>query len=203
MIKILEEPIMMNNEITKENFDIEELEDFEVNEEITYLVCALGYNEDDDCTDCEVYLKDFADPDEAIAYAKTVDLATILQFAAEQKQDISDMAYFSLEVETVVECEDPEDGTENIDTVYQRELWIDGEYGSVEDAEPTIFIYNKDYELLEDGTLKVRRELLKDYNKNDRVKLCFAEEDSCSLTYKIISKVEYTDGDYYHLDFIC
>lgn len=115
---------MLNNEAIKENFDVEEIEDFEVNEEVTYLVCALGYDEDDECTDCEVYLKEFEDPDEAIVYAKTVDLAAILQYAVEQKADISETAYFSLEVETVVECEDPEDGTENIDTVYQRDIWI-------------------------------------------------------------------------------
>jgi hypothetical protein len=114
---------MLNNE---EIFDVEELEDFEVNDEVTYLVCALGYNEDAECTDCEVYLKEFEDPAEAIAYARTVDLVTILQYAAEQKADISETAYFSLDVETVVACEDPEDGTENIDTVYQRDVWIDG-----------------------------------------------------------------------------
>jgi hypothetical protein len=124
MIKILEEIIMLNNEVIKEAFDVEELEDFEANEEVTYLVCALGYDEDDESTDCEVYLEEFEDPDEAIAYAKTVNLETILQYAAEQKADISETAHFSLEIETVVECEDPEDGTENIDTVYQRDLWI-------------------------------------------------------------------------------
>ena len=117
---------MLNNEAIKENFDVEEIEDFEVNEEITYLVAALGYDENDEPTDCEVYLKEFDDPDEAIAYAKTIDLATILQVGVEQSQTIEDTAYFSLEVETVVECEDPEDGTENIDTVYQRDIWIDG-----------------------------------------------------------------------------
>ena len=114
----------MLNENVKDNFDIEELEDFEANEEITYLVCALGYDEDDEPTDCEVYLKEFADPDEAIAFAKEVDLAVLLQFAAEQKADITETAYFSLEVETVVECEDPEDGTENIDTIWEAQIDI-------------------------------------------------------------------------------
>ena len=106
------------------DFDIEELEDFEVNEEITYLVCALGYNENDDCTDCEVYLEEFEDPAEAIAYAKTVNLEKLLQKAVEQKADISETAYFSLEVETVVACEDPEDGTENIDTIWETQIDI-------------------------------------------------------------------------------
>ena len=113
----------MMNENTKENFDVEELEDFEANEEVTYLVCALGYNEDDDCTDCEVYLGEFELPDEAISFAKTVDLATILHYAAEQSAAaITETAYFSLEVETVVECEDPEDGTENIDTIWETQI---------------------------------------------------------------------------------
>ena len=106
------------------DFDIEELADFEANEEVTYLVCALGYNEDDEPTDCEVYLEEFEDPAEAIAFAKTVDLAKILQYAVEQKADISETAYFNLEVETVVECEDPEDGTENIDTIWETQINI-------------------------------------------------------------------------------
>jgi len=115
---------MLNNETIQENFDVEEIEDFEANEEITYLVCALGYDEDDECTDCEVYLEEFEDPAEAIAFAKGVDLAAILQYAADQKADISETAYFNLEVETVVECEDPEDGTENIDTIWETQINI-------------------------------------------------------------------------------
>ena len=115
----------MLNENIKENFDVEEIEDFEANEEVTYLVCALGYSEDDEPTDCEVYLKEFEDPAEAITFAKTVDLATILQYAAEQNAvDLSETAYFNLEVETVVECEDPEDGTENIDTIWETQIDI-------------------------------------------------------------------------------
>jgi hypothetical protein len=108
-----------------EKFDIEELEDFEANEEITYLVCALGYNKEDECIDCEVYFEEFADPAEAIAFAKTVDLEVLLQYAAEQGADISETSYFSLEVETVVECEDTEDGTENIDTIWETQINID------------------------------------------------------------------------------
>ena len=113
---------MMNEKML--DLDIEELEDFEANEEVTYLVCALGYNEDDEPTDCEVYLEEFELPDEAIAFAKTVDLEKLLQYAAEQKADISETTYFSLEVETVVECEDPEDGTENIDTIWETQINI-------------------------------------------------------------------------------
>lgn len=113
----------MNTDITKD-FDVEELEDFDPNEEVTYLVCALGYDENDEPTDCEVYLGEFEDPAEAIAFAKEVDLLVVCCAAVEQKADISETAYFNLEVETVVECEDPEDGTENIDTIWETQINI-------------------------------------------------------------------------------
>ena len=113
---------MLNENINE--FDIEELEDFDPNEEVTYLVCALGYNEDDDCTDCEVYFEEFEDPAEAIAYAKTIDLEKLLQTAAEQKADISETAYFNLEVETVVPFDDLDEGTENIDTIWEMQINI-------------------------------------------------------------------------------
>lgn len=190
--------LLENEELMKSI--IEDIEDIPEDSKVNYSVWALCYDEEDDCID-SYFIMEFDNLEAAVAYAKNFTLEALL---ADFEKPIADTARLTIEVETVVE--DPEDedgGTMNIGTIYSRDLWIDGEYGSVEDVEPTIFIYNKDYELLEDGTLKVRRELLKDYNKNDRVKLCFAEEDSCSLTYKIISKVEYADGDYYHLDFIC
>jgi hypothetical protein len=113
---------MLNENI--KDLDLEELDDFDPNEEVTYLVCALGYDENDDCTDCEVYLEEFEDPAEAIVFAKTVDLEKLLQYAVEQNADISETAYFNLEVETVVKCEDPEDGTENIDTIWETQINI-------------------------------------------------------------------------------
>ena len=113
---------MLNENI--KDLDLEELDDFDPNEEVTYLVCALGYDENDECTDCEVYLEEFEDPAEAIAYAKTVDLSTIIKYAVEQKQDISETAYFNLEVETVVPFDAPDEGTENIDTIWETQINI-------------------------------------------------------------------------------
>jgi hypothetical protein len=116
---------MINENLIEDlDLDLEELDDFEANEEITYLVCALGYNDKDEPTDCEIYLEEFELPDEAIAFAKSVSLGVLLQYAAEQRADITETNYFSLEVETVVECEDPEDGTENIDTIWETQLII-------------------------------------------------------------------------------
>jgi hypothetical protein len=113
---------MLNENI--KDLDLDELDDFEANEEVTYLVCALGYDENDDCTDCEVYLEEFEDPAEAIAFAKSVNLSTIIKYAVEQKQDISETAYFNLEVETVVPFDAPDEGTENIDTIWEMQINI-------------------------------------------------------------------------------
>jgi hypothetical protein len=189
---------LLENEELMESI-VEDIEDFPEDSEVSYEVWALGYTCDEEMTDAEILVGEFNDPDAAIACAEKVSFKSLREAGYEEPDE--ETVYFSIEVETVVE--DPEDedgGTMNIGSIYSRELWIDGEYGAEEDAEPTIFIYSKDYELLEDGILKVRRELLKDYNKNDCVKLYFAEEESCTLTYKIISKVEYADGDYYHCE---
>ena len=107
-----------------ENFDTEEFDDFAVNEEVTYLICALGHDENDRVTDCEICLKEFNFPDEAIAFAKTVDLAMLLQYAVEQNADISETTYFNLEVETVVAYEDSNGSTENIDTIWEKHINI-------------------------------------------------------------------------------
>lgn len=183
---------------------VEDIEDIPEDSEVTYEVWALGYDKEDNITDVEFCLESFDTLDSALTYLKSLTLEDVFMNYGTchddtTSEDLVDVAYFTLEIETVVNTFE---GTTNLGTACQRDIWVDGEYGSVEDAEPTIFIYSKDYELLEDGILKVRRELLKDYNKNDCVKLYFAEEESCTLTYKIISKVEYADGDYYHLDFI-
>ena len=115
---------MVENRAANENLDIDEFDDFSANEEVTYLICALGYDENNKFTGCEVYLKEFKFPDEAIIFAKTLDLAALLQYAAEQGVDISETAYFNLEVETVVECEDSEGSTENIDTIWESRINI-------------------------------------------------------------------------------
>ena len=110
----------MNTDITKD-LDLDEFEDFEANEEVVYLVCALGYGEHDEATDCEIYLGEFDDPAEAVAFANTVTLETILQHGVEQVQKIASTAYFNLEVETVVAYEDC---SENIDTIWETKISI-------------------------------------------------------------------------------
>ena len=51
--------------------------------------------------------------------------------------------------------------------------------------------------------LKIPCKLLKDFNKNDYIDILFKEENErFILTYKIISKAIFADGDYYICEFI-
>jgi hypothetical protein len=202
---------LYNNEELLNNI-VEDIDDIPEDAEVLYAVWALGYNKDDDITDTEVLVGEFTNPDEAVACAENLTIKAIDELGYEKPDN--DTAYFSVEVETVVGDPDDEDGgTMNIGTVYQRNLWIDGEYGSEDcleemldelvEVDPIIAITAEDYELLEDGALKVHCDLLKGFNKNDYLRLQFVGEPESVpvLTYKIISKVIYEDGDYYHLEF--
>lgn len=196
---------LMNNEELVRHIT-EDLDDIPEDTTVTYEVWAIGYDNDNEVTDTEMFIKDFEDPDAAIEHAKQLALADIVHQAAEEHTDTepaTDLAYIAIEVETVIEDEEGE--TMNIGTIYKRDLWIDGEYGSEEDFEdvdPIVKLSTSDFTLLEDGTLKVSCKLLKDFNKNDYIKVRFIDEEEIeSFLYKIISKVIYEDGDYYHCEF--
>jgi hypothetical protein len=173
---------------------VEDIEDIPEDTEVFYAVWALGCNSEADPTDDEVLVGEFTDPDAAIEYAKQVTFETINEMGFGEPDP--DTVYFSIDVETVIgNPEDEDGGTMNIGTIYHRDLWLDEEDNSV------VSITNKDFELLEDGTMKISCALLKGYNKNDYVTFEFPEEDPVAfLTYKIVSKVIYKDGDYYHCE---
>ena len=188
-IKILSEDKDLMKYVT------EDLEDFNEETPVTYEVWAIGYTADNKITDTDMLIGEFTDPDQAVEKAKTVTLADIVHQAAEEhdgSEPADDVAYISIEVETVVD--DEEEGTMNVGTIYKRELWIDGEYGDEADIpedeySEVIPVTTKDYKLLEDGSLEIDCEILKSFNKNDTVQIWFTDEDGKAiLTYKIISK---------------
>lgn len=181
---------------------VEDIEDIPQDSEVCYEVWALGRDDCGESTETDFLIGEFTDPDEAIACAEKFDLETL---RAEYEKPHPDTYYLDVVVETVIEDPDDEDGgTMNIGAIYSRDLWIDGEYGSEEDIEnpdPTVQLKESDYALLEDGTLKVSRKLLKDFNKNDYVYFRFMDTpNSFPLQYKIVSTVIYEDGDYYHCE---
>lgn len=172
----------------------EDLEDFNEETPVTYEVWAIGYTADNKITDTDMLIGEFTDPDQAVEKAKTVTLADIVHQAAEEhdgSEPADDVAYISIEVETVVD--DEEEGTMNVGTVYKRTIVLMEEC-DVEDLledeySEVIPVTTKDYKLLEDGSLEIDCEILKNFNKNDTVQIWFVDEDGKAiLTYKIISK---------------
>ena len=103
---------------------VEDIEDIPEDTEVFYTVFALGYTADDMCTDDEVLIGEFTDPDEAVKCAEAATLELIKEFGFGEMDEAT--AYFSIEVETVVADPDDEDGgTMNIGTIHRRDLWID------------------------------------------------------------------------------
>jgi hypothetical protein len=171
----------MKNTNDMVNAIIEELEDISEDTAVTYEVWALGYDGNDAVTDTEMFIKEFSDPDKAVEYAKQLTLADIVHIASENDngKETGNVAYISVEVETVIDDED--EGTMNVGTIYRKEVWL------AEDIQLT----ENDYELLEDGTVKVSCDLMKAFNEGDTVKILFVGNCAESLlTYKIISKAD-------------
>lgn len=211
---------MMNNEKIgytlkeiMENPDLatyiaEDVEDFDANTPVVYEVWALGYGENDTVTDAEMFIEEFTDPDLAIEKAKQLTLADIVYQAADECDDecLSSIKRISIEVETVIPDAEDEEGTLNIGTIFHKDILDISAEDFPIDPDPYVEVFTGDYEILEDGMLKVRYEVLKEFNKNDIVKLFFKDEQTTDytpiLTYKIVSKAEYEDGDYWLCDFI-
>ena len=165
------------------------LDDFDA-KDASYEVWAIGYDCDGEITDTELLLGTFENPDEAVQFAAILTCADIKAEADGAEEFIKTSDMLSIEVETVVD--DGEDGTMNVGTIFAKSVCV-----FVED----IRVSAKDYTIVEDDKLKVSCKLLKNFNKNDKVRVYFTEEKTI-LTYKIISKVIYEDDDYYHLELI-
>ena len=179
----------MVNLVTDETVNeiINELEDF-IDAKVTYEVWALGYDCDGEFTGSDLLLGTFDDPDAAIQYAAIITWHDIRHIEGYEKFiKTSDM--LSIEVETVV---DSEDGTMNVGTIFAKSICV-----FVEDIRLT----SDDFTIVDEDKIKVSCKLLKDFNKNDKVKIYFTEGKAV-FNYKIISKVVYDDGEYYHLEFL-
>ena len=190
---------LFENEELMKNI-VEDMDEIPESAEVFYAVFALGYTADNEVTSDEVLIGEFTDPDEAIECAKVATLEQIREFGYGEVDPKT--VYFSVEVETAVGNPDDEDGgTMNIGTIYKRDLWIDDEYSSEEDAPcsvaSVVAITPRDYFLLDDGILRVRNDFLQEYKPDDLVSFYFIDEpDSDMLTYKILSESEY-DGESY------
>jgi len=173
---------------------VEDLDDFEEDTVVSYEVWAIGYDPEDNVTDAETYFASFDDPDEAIEYAQKITLPDIICMTPDDDTESDyDISYISVEVETVVK-EDEE--SYNVGTIFKNPVWLSDEEGPEYDEVTAIVeVSSSDYELLEDGSIKIDRELLEDYNKNDTIQVRYIDEDNQPvMTYKIISKT--TDNSF-------
>lgn len=183
---------------------VEDITEIPEDSEVTYEVWAIGYDHENIFA-TEMLIGEFTNPDKAVECATQLTLTDIIQQAAREDfelEPIADTSHISIEVETVVE---EGNSSMNVGTIYKRDLWIDSstEEADNEDLTPIVTLTGNDFTLLKDGTLKISCELLKDFNKNDYVIFEFIEEDiPTTLTYKIMSKVIYGDGNYYHCEFV-
>ena len=175
------------------------VEDIEMPEDIpvAYEVWAIGFDEEDVPNGASMLLTTFSDPDKAVAYAKELTLAEVVNLAAED--DYDDLTYethsISIEVETVVPSADEEELNMNVGTVYKKRIEI------FEEVPDFVVLFEGDFEVIEEtGLLQIPCARLKDYNKNDIISVVFGDEgQTCPIDYKIISK---TASGYYICDFV-
>ena len=178
---------LMNNEELMQHM-VEDLDDFDECASVTYEVWAIGYNEAGVINGTDMLMGEFDNPDEAVKCATNITLADIIYQAAEEdngKGPTTQTSYITIEVETVVT--DDDEGTMNVGTIYRRDVYLD-EVDEEEDDE-IVNLCTNDYIPLDDGNIEVSRNLLNNFNKNDRVQFMFVDEEHMPIiTYRIISK---------------
>lgn len=175
--------LMNDDELS--SYVTEDLEDFDDTAVVTYAIWAIGYDADSCITDTEMYLGEFVDPDLAVEKAKALTLADIIHLAAEEddSEPNEDVAYVTIEVETVVD--DEEEGSMNVGTIFKKDIWLYEE----PDDEELIHVKDNEYVLDEDGNLIISCDQFNHLNKNDRIKVMYDDEDNTPvLTYTIKSK---------------
>ena len=172
------------------------VEDLDIPDDVpvAYEVWATAYDEDGTVDALEMYVTAFADPDEAVAYAKGLTAADIQAIAEESpvgSAAYTDMEGIIIEVETVVLDEyDPV----NIGTVYKNKLELTKELPEF------VVLSNEEYSVIEEtGMILVTCELSREYRVGEAITLLFEEEaQSGPIEYKIIHK----SADGYICDFV-
>ena len=164
---------------------VEDLEEPVEDSEVFYSVWAIGYDKDDNFTEDDYLLGEFDNLDKAVAFADNFNLREFLK----EHSPKSYTSYLSIEVDTTIGCASDEDsGTMNVDTVYHNEVsLVEEEIGL--DGDVIIAITKDSYEILEDNTIKIRKETLSGFNINDEVNIYFLDDkDSDILRCKLVSE---------------
>ena len=169
------------------------VEDIEMPEDVpvAYEVWAIGYDEDGVVDTSEMYVTAFTDPDEAVAYAKSLTATEVLSIAEDNlvgRASYANIEGIIIEVETTV-LDDSNDSV-SIGTIYRNKLEL------FEEQPDFICLSSTDYMVIEEtGYIQVPCNLLNNYKKDDEIQVLFTDEERpWPITYKIIAKT--TDGDF-------
>jgi hypothetical protein len=134
------------------------LDDFEP--EIFYEVWAVGYDLNDEQTDIECLLDYFTDPDAAVTFADSLEMSDL---HISSKVPLGSV---SIEIETVSTIDDD---SINVGTIYKRRIYY---YSITAD----VTVIHGDYQLLEDGSLKIPVGILEAFKDKDTIYIMFNDE---------------------------
>ena len=151
-----------------------ELEDF-VAKDASYTVWILGYDCNMLATGFEFLHSSHSTPDAAVDTASSLDAIAIVRTVEVLPTNVR---YFAVEVETVVELGDDE--TENVGTIYRKT--------GIPNATPVTHLHLKstDYEFTDAGTLRVTCQQLRHLNKGDYVTVQFLEDNNSSGLFTVL-----------------
>ena len=170
------------------DLNLEELEDIDLDSETFYEGWAIGYDMSNRPTEFDYLLDSFSDPDAAITFADSVTVPIIREVEGDAlvKAD-----HFSVEVETTsVVDEEPM----NLGTIYKRSIY----YNSIT---ADVALTLSDYELLEDGSLKIPFNVLDKFKNKETINVLFANEaNQPILTIKIMGECY---GEHHENWYVC
>ncbi len=159
-------------------FNLEELDGLDLDSETHYEVWAIGYDRNNKPTEFDYLLDSFSDPDAAITFADSITVSEILEVAGDP---LVQADHFSIEVETASVVDDE---PMNLGTIYRRAIY----YNSIT---ADVYLLSGDYELLDDGTIKIKKHLLEDFKDKETINILFAEEKERSiLPFKIVTEFD-------------
>ena len=154
--------------------DEAELEDFNA-KDASYDVWILGYDRDMTTTGFEFLHSSHTTPYAAVEAASSLDAFTIPKAI---KTLPTNVCYFTVEVETVVELDDDE--TENVGTIYRK--------ANIPNTIPIAHLHLKstDYEFTDAGTLRVTCPQLRHLSNGDYVTVQFLDDNNSSGLFTVL-----------------
>ena len=159
-------------------FNLDELDDLDLDSEIVYEVWAIGYDINDNPTEFDYLLDSFRDPDPAATFADSISMKEIREV---EGNALVRADHFSIEVETTAVIDDE---PTNLGTIYRRSIY----YNSIT---ADLMLTERDYAVQDDGCLLITSKYLANLKDKETIDIMFLEEsgNTSILTVKIVNEV--------------